>query len=84
MPHSGAPKARGSTATAPTERSSMLSRCASSSDTVREINYQILQLKFEDFLVYPLDLVGGYDLAVEDSWLIDVAPPLSHGAITRE
>src|SRR5215472_2124175 len=44
MPHSGAPKARGLTAKAPTERSSLLLRCASSSDTVREIKYQILQL----------------------------------------
>src|SRR5262245_25347747 len=45
-PHSGAPKARGLTAKARTERSSMLPRCTSSSDTVREIKYQILQLTF--------------------------------------
>src|SRR6516162_5243107 len=42
-PHSGAPKARGLTAKAPTERSSLLPRCASSSDTVREIKYQIVR-----------------------------------------
>ena len=40
MPHSGAPKARGLTATSPTERS----RCASYSDTVREIKYQVLHI----------------------------------------
>jgi len=39
MPHSGVPKARGLTAKAPTERSSLLPRCASSSDTVREIEH---------------------------------------------
>src|SRR5262245_40627176 len=44
-PHSGAPKARGLTAKARTERSSMLPRCASSSDTVREIKYQILHIR---------------------------------------
>jgi hypothetical protein len=44
-PHSGAPQARGLTANARTERSSMSPQCASSSDTVREIKYQILQLR---------------------------------------
>jgi tripartite-type tricarboxylate transporter receptor subunit TctC len=44
LPHGGPPKARGLTAKTRTERSSMLPRCASSSDTVREIKYQILQL----------------------------------------
>ena len=53
MPHSGAPKARGLTAKAPTERSSLLLRCASSSDTVREIKYQILHL---NMAVEPLAL----------------------------
>jgi tripartite-type tricarboxylate transporter receptor subunit TctC len=43
LPHGGPPKARGLTAKTRTERSSMLPRCASS-DTVREIKYQILQL----------------------------------------
>jgi hypothetical protein len=43
-PHSGAPKARGLTAKARTERSSMLPRCASLSDTVREIEYRFLQV----------------------------------------
>src|SRR5438445_13046887 len=43
-PHSGAPKARGLTAKARTERSSMLPRCASLSDTAREIEYQFLQV----------------------------------------
>src|SRR5439155_23683182 len=43
-PHSGAPKARGLTAKARTERSSMLPRCASLSDTAREIEYQFLHL----------------------------------------
>jgi hypothetical protein len=43
MRHSGAPKARGLTAKAATERSSLLLQFASSSDTVREIKYQILQ-----------------------------------------
>ena len=38
-PHCGAPKARGLTAKARTERSSMVSRCTSSSDTVREVEY---------------------------------------------
>src|SRR2546430_15581876 len=45
-PHSGAPKARGLTAKARTERSSMLPRCASLSDTAREIEDQFLQLTF--------------------------------------
>src|SRR5260370_29528418 len=46
-PHDGALKARGLTAKARTERSSMASRCALSSDTVREIKYQILHLILE-------------------------------------
>ena len=45
MPHSGAPKVQGLTAKAPTERSWLWLRCASSSDTVREIKYQILQFE---------------------------------------
>src|SRR5262249_32095595 len=44
MPHGGAPKARGLTASARAERSSMFPRCASSSDAVRKIKYQILQI----------------------------------------
>jgi hypothetical protein len=51
MPHGGAPKARGLTAKARTERSSMLPRCASSSDTVREIKYQILQIQPIDYFL---------------------------------
>src|SRR5262245_56762072 len=43
-PHCGAPKARSLTAKARTERSLNLLQCASSSDTVREIEYQILQI----------------------------------------
>jgi hypothetical protein len=44
MPHRGAPEGAGLTAKARTERSSMSPQCASSSDTVREIKYQILQI----------------------------------------
>ncbi len=43
-PHSGAPKARGLTAKARTERSSALPQCAWLSNTVREIEYQFLHL----------------------------------------
>jgi hypothetical protein len=39
----------GLTAKARTEQSSILPRCASSSDTVREIKYQILHLKAAPF-----------------------------------
>jgi hypothetical protein len=45
MPHSGAPKTRALTAKAPTERSSLLPRCASSSDAVRDTKYQIYKLR---------------------------------------
>jgi len=40
MPHGGAPKARGLTASARAERSSMFPRCASSSDAIRKIKYR--------------------------------------------
>jgi hypothetical protein len=39
---------RGLTAKARTKRSFMLSRCVSSSDTVREIKYQIFQIRHKD------------------------------------
>ena len=49
-PHSGVPKAR-------TERSSMVWRCMSSSDTVRQIKYQILQISaFAKYSFLPLVL----------------------------
>jgi hypothetical protein len=78
MPHSGAPKVQGLTAKAPTERSWLWLRCASSSDTVREIKYQILQFEVVGNHTEPdLDLTLHPGIAFVSA-AVEPVPPLDH------